>query len=495
MVAPFTVASPPEDTYLEETEVITLTTYTDLTQTVLDSTATTIWQRYVQSAPDVYDVTDRSNLAGMSSDCIHVRYFDPDRNIITLHTSTSECNQISEPIENTTTALQEAYARGDFSIMIDGCDAVDDLGFEISALYDDLGDPIPFIEYVPGKIYVDPRFGMFMFFHFPDEWDTCSFWDFSWWDTASIVLSGVDTTIYPYVSTWDVPHPIHPYGTTTSGCEWDGEGPAGIGTPTWEDVDEPLPLNSYWDTVSEAPTTASSVVVSYWTQDNTDPIFDSVRSHLYTSPVTLSVDCQLRFQSRNAALEVETLKTQTYHIGLHVALYQGLNLVSQPREIPSVEAKLDDLFAGLDLQRIFRIENGLWESFIPSSSSIASNDFDEIDNAHGFFVVMGSDEIFCIDYGTSPTSTTISVVNENTNQGMNAIGVPRRSFADNSISNILDSNGVQFDLLFRVTNQIFETYIPGRAIVLNFAPANLSPGRGYGFVTSEDQTFEMSFEG
>lgn len=494
---PFTVSTPEEGKYIDETLVVQLTAYTDNTQTTVDVDAETVWQRYVQSAPDVFDITDRSNLAGMQPDCIHVRYFDPNNQPTPLYTSPGECDNISVPIENTTAALQEAYARGDFSIMIDGCDAVDDLGFVVSALYQDNGQPIPFSEFVPGKIYVDPRFGMFLFFHFPDQWDDCSYWDFAWWDANDILITGVDTTEPPYVTDWDSAIPVHPFGVTTPGCEWDGEGPVGFATPSWDDVDTPLPLNTYWDTVSEAPTADAAVICAYWTQDSADPDFDNdpdppVRSHLYTSPITLSTDSQLRFFSRKLP-DQEVVRIATYRVGLRLELVEGLNLISQPREIDPIDSKWEDLIAGLDVEQVFRLNNGLWEVFVPNYSAIL-NDFEDINNSDGFFVIMNSPNTFCIDYGTAPTSTEISVVNSDTNQGINAIGVPRSSIADNSIQNLLENANIEYSKLFRVTNQAFETYIPDRADVLNFNPADLTPGRGYGFVTIQDQTFEIPFE-
>jgi hypothetical protein len=119
--------------------------------------------------------------------------------------------------------------------------------------------------------------------------------------------------------------------------------------------------------------------------------------------------------------------------------------------------------------------------------------FDTIDNKHGLFVVMTGPGTFCFPYGQAPEITELTLVNKENKQGINAIGVPRHSLQDNSIDNVLLNREIEFDEISRVTNGMFETYITGRASVLNFSPTELRPGRGYGVVTSKAQTFELPF--
>jgi hypothetical protein len=52
---------------------------------------------------------------------------------------------------------------------------------------------------------------------------------------------------------------------------------------------------------------------------------------------------------------------------------------------------------------------------------------------------------------------------------------------------------IEFTEIHRVTNNIFEVFIPDRAPILNFNPADLTPGRGYGIVAPSTQTFELPF--
>ncbi len=473
MVASTTTASPTSGMFLESTPITLSTT----------PAATIFWQRYAQSAEDIYDITSRSNIAGMESDCIHVRFFDPNEIQTPLYAAPSECTPISVQLEETDTALQAAYTRGDFSIVINGFDVVNDLGFTIRGLFQENGDPIPFTDFQPGNIYVSAALGMFVFFHFPDEWDSgCSYWDLAWWDNGGLAQSILDDE--PYISLWD---------------EVDIE---------WDDLDDPIPLNTYWDTVSEAPGEEATVICCYWTQDNADPLkphadgpsagdpadaanIDS-RSMTYTAAIELGAPQELRFRSVNGALEIEDTQSEIYTVGLRLALDAGLNLISEPRLVAGAEAELSNIFATTAVTQIFRIENGSWEVWTPDTSAVL-NDFEIIDNTHGFFVVMNEPGVFCLPYGTFPETTELTLVDNETNQGINAIGVPRRSNEDNTIDNLLVSRGVQFDELFRVTNGIFETFIPTRADILNFDPAELEPGRGYGVVTQLAQTFELPF--
>lgn len=479
-MASFTSASPQSGTFIEPT-IVDLTVFTDSTETIEDTAANIFWQRYAQSEEGVFDVTARSNIAGIEGDCIHVRFFDPNGVQTPLYQAPSECEAIVVPLEETDTALQAAYTRGDFSIAINGLDVVNDLGFTIRGLFKDNGDPIPFTDFQPGNIYVSAELGMFVFFHFPDEWDSgCSYWDLAWWDNGGLSESTLDD--YPYVSVWD-----------DEDIEWD-------------DIDDPVPLNTYWDTVSEAPAIDATVVCAYWTQDNADPLEPHAngpdagdpaditnadnRSMLFTSPITISALTQLRFRSVNALNELEDTRAETYTVGLRLELNKGVNLISEPRLVSGVEAELENIFTGVDLLQVYRIENGSWEVFTPSTSAVL-NDFEVIDNTHGFFVIMNGADVFCLPYGTLPTTTELTLVDDETNQGINAIGVPRKSIEDNTIDNLLVSRGVQFDEIFRVTDGVFETYIPTRPDILNFDPAELEPGRGYGVVTQLTQTFEL----
>jgi len=549
---PYTIANPAGGTFLEKT-VVKLVPYTDTTATIINLLATTYYQRYVQSAVGVYDITDRSCLAGnTTSDCLYIRYFDPDCILTPLYTSPSECNNISVPIENTDADVKAAYDRGDFSITINGYDAHTDLGYDITSLYQVNGDPIPWSEYVPGKIYLDTEHGVFMFFHYPDKWDTCSSWDFAWWDhsihpcqaditytfnsllkevtvthlnhgfingdivyvndaaddgtsTPQPEIDGahqiivVDSNTYKYVLSVSISiltpgtaragvHDCYPYQSN-----WDDS----ITLPSWEgrnwdNIDNPIPLNTYWDLVSEAPPASASVVVSYWTKDNADPQANQ-RSHLYTSPITISTYTQLRFFSYSIELSVEPVKTELYEVGLHLLLDQGLNLVSQPRVLLDPENKLANVFDTSNVRQIFRLSNGLWQSYIPNYYD-SMNHFETIDNQHGLFVITNNADNVCIEDGELPVSTDLTLVNTETNQGINAIAVPRRSVADNSIANILDSRSVQYNSIFRVTNGVFESYVPMRSILFNFVPTEMTPGRGYGIVTSQNQVFELPFE-
>lgn len=523
-MASFTAASPAGGQYIDAT-VVNLTAFTDDTQATEDPTAQIFYQRYVQSAPGVYDVTNRFNLSSMGAGCIHVRFFDPDNFQTTLYTAPDECDIIARPIERTDTALQIAYDRGDFAISINGYDVVHDLGYEIKSLYESDGEtPITFTQFLPGRIYVDPQVGMFMFFHYPDKWDSgCSYWDFSWWDNGGLPESVLND--YPYVSLWDdETNGFGPVGNIFSdginpgeyapGCGGGssgygygyGYGYGGGGQPweeqNWDNINNPIPLNTYWNTVSEAPTEEATVLCCYWTQDDTDPleprgggtpdITYAYRSRRYTSPVTIATDTQLRFRSVDGVLDVEDTKTESYEVGLRVDLNKGINLISQPREIADPdERKLNFAFSGLDLLQIYRLENGLWETWVPDSGIL--NDFEEIDNTHGLFVIMNGPGTFCFPYGENPEATTLSIVDRDTNQGINAIGVPRTDLADNSIDNLLVSRDVEFDEIHRITDGIFETYIPDRAPALNFSPTDLTPGRGYAIVTSKAQTFELPF--
>lgn len=515
-MASFTVANPQNGQFIDPV-IIDLTAYTDDTQTTEDPAAQVFYQRYVQSAPGVFDVTNRFNIAGMNLGCINVRFFDPDNFQTTLYTSPDECDTIARPIERTDLALQTAYDRGDFSIEINGCDVVTVLGYEIRSLYSPDGvTPIPFTQFLPGRIYVDPQVGMFMFFHFPDEWDSgCSYWNFAWWDNGGLPESLLND--FPYVSLWDdetngfgpIGNPftdgINPgtgsgygygygYGYGSSGKLWEEQ--------NWDNIDNPIPLNTYWDTVSEAPAEEATVLCCYWTQDDTDPLEPrgggtpdlaySERSRRFTSPVTIATDTQLRFRSVDGVLDVEDTKTETYVVGLRVDLNKGINLISQPRIIlDPAEESLEFAFDGLDLLQIYRLEDGLWETWIPNSGVL--NDFEILDNTHGLFVIMNGPGTFCFPYGENPETTSLSIVDKDTNQGINAIGVPRSALEDNSIDNLLVSREVEFDEIHRVTNGVFETYIADRAPILNFSPADLTPGRGYAIVTSKAQTFELPF--
>jgi len=582
-----TIAIPPSKVSLENV-VVQLAVYTDNTHTTVDSTARIYWQRYVQSVHSVFDIAQRSNLAGSESGCINVRFFDPDNVPTKLYHAPTECDPIAHPIQATDTDLQEAYSHGDFSILIEGYDAVNDLGFGIKSLFDNNGNSIPFDQFLPGSIYISPELGMFMFFHYPDCWDDCcSYWEFAWWDTNDIAIVGADTTLPPYVTDWNTLVPVPPitpsyaenpgiflprpwddqviqgviksvgsitrFGSTATVTvsshgystgdfvrmqganqnEYNGDFRifvTGINTftynvsdtpatpatgvitstqfssaqPTWNDIEfptgTPLPVNTYWNVVSEAPAQAANVIVSYWTQDNTDPLEPrgggapsellNYRNEIYTSPITIATDTQLRFRSVNASSAIEFTKTETYTVGLRLSLQQGVNLISQPYDTSSPEADLDTICSGLDLLQIFRLENGLWQVY---SFDLPVRDFTTIDNKHGLFFIMNEPGTFCFPYGTEPISTELALVDKNTNQGINAIAVPRSSLQDNSIDNLLVSRDVQFDEIYRVTNNIFETYIPGRAQVLNFNPTELTPGRGYGIVTSKSQVFELPF--
>lgn len=442
----------------------------------------TWYQRYVQSEEGTYDITDRANVAGARSECINVRFFDPDNVQRPLYAQPTECNPIATPIGNTDSEIKAAYDRGDFSIAIDGYDVVSDLGFEITGFFDDNGDAIDFTDFVPGKVYVHPEVGMFAFFHYPDKWDTCSYWDLAWWNSGG--LSEGELNEPPYTAEWDDETTL----LTVPPAE----------NQSWDDLLNPLPLNTYWDVVSEAPTEESTVVVCYWTQDSADPIPYSVKSRRYTSPITLITDTQLRFRSVDLEGDVEATQTETYEVGLRLSLDRGINLVSQPRALTGVEANADTLTTGLDLKQIFRIENGLWQVYSPGAGDLNdptknSLGFNTIDNQHGYFVVMNGPGTWCISYGTSPDSTELALVDEQTNQGINAIGVPRSSTANNSIANLLIDRNIDFNELYRVTNGVFETYIVGRADVLNFSPTDLTPGRGYGIKTDTATTFELPF--
>lgn len=525
----------------------------------------TWYQRYVQSALGVYDVTDRSNVSWVKSGCINVRFFDPDGLHTPLYTQPTECDPISVPIGNTTTEVRDAYTRKDFSIRINGYDVVLDLGFVISGLFDDNGDPIAFTDFQPGFVYVYPEVGMFMFFHYPDKWDNCSYWDMAWWDSGGLPSATLEQ--YPYVSNWDE-DPTPPPNVPPGEGVW------------WDNINNPIQLNTYWDMVSEAPGDTATVVVCYWTKDNTDPIANSTRSHLYTSPITISTDTQIRYRHVDLMSVPGPVFTDTYEVGLRLPLEKGVNLVSQPRLLVGPEAELSNLVGGLNLQQVFRMEDGLWQVYIPGSPEVL-NDFSTMDNKHGYFMIMYGADSFCIPYGSLPTGTTeLTVISKNAtpsnpvsttggtgtgctldvtfyvndpttterassatiedggtgyvvgdiltvlggtyitpatfevtavlagvvtavvldaagdytvHQGSSAIGVPRRSTEDNSIANLLISRDIDFDELYRVTNGIFETYIVDRAAVLNFSPADLTPGRGYGFITKTAQTFELPF--
>ena len=442
----------------------------DLTSAV--PVLSTWFQRYVQSAPGVYDVTDRANIAWVRPGCLNVRFFDPDGLQTPLYTQPTECNAISVPIGNTNTEVQQAYSRGDFSIRVEGYDVVYDLGFEIRGLFDDNGDPITFAEFLPGYVYVYPEVGMFMFFHYPDKWDNCSYWDMAWWDHIGL-------TDPPYAAGWDD----------------DSAAPLFVPPaedPAWDDINNPIPLNTYWDIVSEAPGVEAAVIACYWTKDNADPIANSPRSHRYTSPITLYTDTQIRYLHVDLFSIPGPVFTDTYEVGLRLDLQKGVNLISQPRVLTGPAAELSNLVSGLSLRQIFRVENGLWQVYMPSGSVIL-DDFNTMDNQHGYFMVMYGPGSFCIPYGSFPETTELTLVNKTTNRGFSAIGVPRKSTEDNSIANLLISRDIDFDELYRVTNGIFETYIVDRAAILNFSPADLTPGRGYGVITETAQTFELPF--
>ena len=200
-----TVATPQSGTYIENIAV-TLTAYTDNTHTTKDTTARIYWQRYAQSSSNVFDIAQRSNLAGMISSCVNVQFFDPDAVPTPMYSAPSECDPIAYPIEPTDSALQAAYRRGDFSILIEGYDAINDLGFTIRSMYDDNGDSIEFDQFVPGNIYINSELGMFMFFHYPDKWDNCSYWEFAWWDDGGLSLSTFLSP--PYITDWDASNDI-----------------------------------------------------------------------------------------------------------------------------------------------------------------------------------------------------------------------------------------------------------------------------------------------
>lgn len=589
-MASFTVATPQGGDYYENVAV-DLVAYTDDTQTTEDTTARVYWQRYVQSDEGVYNITQRSNIAGSESGCINVRFFDPDRIPTPLYSAPSECSVISEPLEATDSSLQAAYVRGDFSIQLNGYDAVTELGFTIRSMFKDNGDPIDFEDFKPGNIYVNPEIGAFMFFHHPDQWDACSYWDFAWWDHGG--LSASELSKPPYVTNWGTGYrsvvsitrsgstatvtvPSHGWtsgdvvsirgadqpeyneiyvtisvldgntftyevsGTPTTPAttsteitagkaiaipentvvDWDGKIGEGWAEARWGDLADPLPINTYWDTVSEAPGENAFVVVCYWTKDDTDPLEprselvtrDSVspsademwhyQSHLFTSPITISTDTQLRFRSVNDLNEdeVEDTKTETYTVGARIELDRGVNLVSQPNvpaatDLPNV-FDLEQALDGLDVIQVFRNENGRWEAFRPRGTAVAApvNDFELVDNQHGLYIIMSGPGTWCFPYGEAPTTTELTLVDKNTNEGLNAIAIPRASvLQDNSIDNLLTSRGVEFDEIHRVTNGVFETYITDRPDVLNFDPAELMPGRGYGVITSSSQTFELPF--
>ena len=531
-----TVATPSGQTSLENL-TITLTTYTDSTHMFVDPVARTYFQRYAQSQPAVFDIAERSNLAGFNPDapsCFHIRYFDPDGVQTPLYHAPMECDPIAYPVLPTDADLQLAYQNGDFSILIEGYDAVSDLGYGIKSMFHNDGTPITFPEYRPGNIYIIPQIGMFMFYHHPDKWDGCSYWDFSWWDTDppsdpieyadwvsqwTIMFGGIPPFLPSqyYTTNWNalVPAPltIPSYAPTNSGLPksqaWDGQGGlgqplpiSGFAQPTWGDVANPIAINTYWDMVSEAPTAIAHVVTSYWTQDNTDPLeprgggipdeANAYRNELYTSPITISTDTQIRFRSVIGVNVIEDTKIETYIVGLRFALNQGVNLISQPYLVSGPESDLGNIFTGLNLLQIFRLDNGLWRVYSPSLPDV-SKDFTDIDNIHGLFVIMNAPGTFCFPYGTDPVNTTLTLVDKNTNQGINAIGVPRSSLQDNSIDNLLGSRNVQFEQIYRVTNGIFEGFIPTRSSVLNFSPTDLVPGRGYGIITSVAQIFELPF--
>jgi hypothetical protein len=516
-----TVATPHGQVSLENL-VVTLTAYVDSADTIIDPAARIYFQRYAQSVPSVFDVAQRSNLAGFDPDapsCIHVRYFDPDGIQTVLYHAPTECDPIAHPVLPTGDDLQLAYQNGDFSILIEGYDAVSDLGYGIKSMFHDDGTPIAFTEYLPGNIYIIPQIGMFMFFHFPDKWDSCSSWDFSWWDTSdpAFLIAYADTTLPPYVTDWNTlmpaPSTIPVYAPTNGGLPkfqaWDGQGGAPLPSPTsgfaqpmWGDVTNPIALNTYWDMVSEAPTIDAYIVTSYWTQDNANPLeprgggtpdeANAYRNELYTSPITLSTDTQIRFRSVTGINIIEDTKAEIYTVGLRFTLEQGVNLISQPYITSGPEADLGNIFTGLNLLQIFRLDNGLWRVYSPSLPDV-SKDFTDIDNTHGLFVIMNSPGTFCFPYGTDPVNTTLTLVDKNTNQGISAIGVPRSSLQDNSISNLLESRNIQFDQIQRVTNGIFETYILNRSPILNFSPVDLTPGRGYGVTASRAQIFELPF--
>lgn len=462
------------DTAFLEPLVVTLSAFTDDTLVTPDATARIFFQRYVQSEEGIFDVTDRANVAGSMASCPHVRFFDPDGISRTIYAQPDECNNIAQPLGLTDAELQAAYDAGDFSISINGFDVVNDLGFSIKGLYDSNGDPITFTEFQPGNIYVNPQIGMFMFFHHPMKWDECDYWDMAWWDSGD--LSEAVLAQFPYVTEWDSDWP------TLSG-NWEDT--------AWDDIEDSIPVNTYWDIVSEAPGEEATVLACYWTQDDTDPIVDDPKSRLYTSPLTLITDTQLRFRSIDALSNVEDTNVETYTVGLRVPLNRGLNLVSQPRVLDATDSELNNLVGNLEVDSVYRIENGLWEVFTPTGG--VKNDFTAVDNQHGYFFLMNGPGNFCVPYGESPVTTTLTLADRDTNRGFSAIGVPRSSIEDNSITNLLDSRDVTYEELFRVTNGVFETFIVGRADILNFDPADLSPGRGYGVITSTAQTFELPF--
>ena len=527
MAASYTIATPPGQTSLQN-QVVSLISYIDIAHTIIDSNARIYWQRYAQSSLGVFDIAQRSNLAGRVPGCINVCYFDPDRVATQLYHTPSECSPTATPILRTDADLQYAYEHGEFSILIEGFDAVSDLGFSIKSMYHNDGTPLTFDEFLPGSIYIDPRLGMFMFFHFPDTWDSCSYWEFAWWDSSNaalmMALYGIDITNPPYVTDWNalvsVPATIPSYaprdGSLPKNTPWDGQGAlplpsptSGFAQPQWSDTTNPIPLNTYWNVVSEAPTVAASIITSYWTQDNTDPLEPrgdgtpdetlwAHRNELYTSPITMTTDTQIRFRSVNMLNEIEDTRTETYTVGMRLSLVQGINLISQPYDTSSPDNELDTLCAGLNLLQVFRIENGLWQVYAPGQDNIYSIDynpstFKTIDNQHGLFFIMNEPGTFCFPYGTNPITTELSLVDDVTNQGINAIAVPRSSSEDNSIDNLLLSRQIEFTEIQRVTNNIFETYILDRAPVLNFNPADLTPGRGYGVVAPSAQTFELPF--
>ena len=519
IAASYTKATPAGRTTLQN-EVVQLKAYLNSGHTIPDSTARIYWQRYAQSSPGVFNIAQRSNLAGRATGCINICYFDPDKVVTKLYHAPGECDPISYPILKTDADLQLAYQKGDFSILIEGYDAVSDLGFGIKSLYHDNGTPIAFLEFLPGNIYIDPNLGMFVFFHFPDYWDnSCSHWEFAWWDTNSIPIVGVNTTLPPYVTDWNtlvsVPAAVPSYAPRDPDLSplpksWDGETSPGSGwaQPSWSDTNDPIPINSYWNVVSEAPMAAASIVVSYWTQDNTDPLEPrgggtpnesyNYRNELYTSPITMATDTQLRFRSVNITDTIEDTRTETYIVGMRLALQQGINLISQPYYTTSPNNALAPLCAGLDVLQVFRLDYGLWQAFVPGQDNVYDinyypSAFEIIDNQHGLFFIMNSPGTFCFPYGANPLTTELDLVSNTTNQGINAIAVPRASSEDNSIDNLLLSRQIEFMEIHRVTNNIFETYILDRAPVLNFNPADLTPGRGYGIVAPRAQTFELPF--
>ena len=515
MAASYTKATPTGRTSLQN-EIVQLLAYTNSGYTIPSPTSRIYWQRYAQSSSGIFDIAQRSNLVGRISGCINMCYFDPDNVATKLYHAPGECDPIAYPILKTDADLQLAYQNGDFSILIEGYDAVSDLGFQIKSMYHNDGTPILFTEFQPGNIYIDPNLGMFMFFHFPDKWDvTCSHWEFAWWDTNLLLPVGNQYFTTDWNTLVPVPTTVPVYAPRDGGDplpkSWEGETSPGSGQaqPSWSDTADPIPINSYWNVVSEAPTVAANVIVSYWTQDNTDPLeprgggtADELlwahRNELYTSSITMATDTQLRFRSVNMANEIENTKTETYTVGMRLSLQQGINLISQPYDTTSPDNELAPLCVGLNLLQVFRLDYGLWQAFVPGLNNVYdsvynSAAFETIDNQHGLFFIMNEPGTFCFPYGTSPTTTDLDLVSNVTNQGINAIAVPRASSADNSIDNLLLSRQIEFTEIHRVTNNIFEVFIPDRAPILNFNPADLTPGRGYGIVAPSTQTFELPF--